>query len=205
VVRLEIKTNFADVQRGLDRLRSDVASKALASAVNRTIEQARTEMSREIRRDYRLSAAEVRERLRIKRASFRAGRFGIEASLTGTGKGGRGRSMNVIRFVERKVTLAEARRRGKAGTLNQLRVQIKTTGGPQVIKGAFIANKGRTVFIRKGKERLPIKAVQTIDVPQMFNAKRINSAVMRAIRDKFPRIAEREIAYFTARFNGGRA
>lgn len=98
--------------------------------------------------------------------------------------------------MERSVTLAEARRRAKGGTLNQLRFKFKRRGGKTTITGAFIANHGRTVFVRTGKTRLPIKAVRTIGVPQMFSTKKNITMIKRWISTNFPRIFEREFNYF---------
>jgi len=201
-MQLTISHNFPDVARRLDSMRQEVRDKALVSAVNKTIEQGRTQMIREIASDYMVTASYVRERLRIKRASARQGRLQIEATLDGSN--GKKRSANMIRFLERKTTMAEARRRGKAGTLNQLFFKVKRSGGKKAIAGAFIGNKGRTVFMRDGKARLPIHAVQTIDVPQMFNQKRINAAVVAALIAKFPAIFEREAAFYLRRFGEGK-
>lgn len=197
-MKIDIKTNFADVQRKLEELRSDIGDKVRASAMNRTLEQARTQMVREITAEYNLPTAYVRDMLRIQRASLKMGSFMMQASLIG-GDGKR-RSANLIRFIERYVTLAQAKKRVKAGTLNQLLFQIKKAGGKKIISGAFIGNKGRTVFIRTGKSRLPIKALSTIDVPQMFNQRRINAAVVSAINTKFPEIFERELRYYITKF-----
>lgn len=197
-MRLTIKTNFPQVQRALDQLQDEVAAKATARAVNATIAQAKTEMGRQIRQEYVVDARFVRERLRIKRATFFKGALAIEATLSATEKP---RSANLIRFAARRV---------KAG----VSVKIKRAGARKVVQGAFIGNKGRTVFERvpgsvmksrsksKGKlHREAIKPMQTIDVPQMFNAKRINAAVVAAMRAKFPAIFERELAYALASFN----
>jgi len=177
-MKLSIETNFKDVARQLKTLQADIASKATASALNKTVAQAKTAMGREITSEFNISAADVREKLRIKRATARGGLVNIEAVLEAATKNGRGRGLNLIRFLERSTSLAQARKRGKAGTLNQLHVQIKRTGGRKALPGAFIGNKGRTVFVRVGKERLPIKALTTIDVAQMFNTKRINAKVV---------------------------
>ena len=199
-MQISIKHNFPEVQRSLNALHADIRAKALASAMNKTVEQARTQMTREITSEYNVTSAYVRERLRIKRASFKAGMFEMEASLVGGD--GKKRSANMIRFLEKWVTLAQARKRAKAGTLNQLHFKVRKAGGKKVITGAFIGNKGRTVFIREGKARLPIKALQTIDVPQMFNQKRINARVVAAIKDKFPGLFAREAKFYLAKFNG---
>lgn len=198
-MQLTISTNFPAIQKQLEQMRSDIAEKAAARAVNRTIEQAKTDMSREIRQEFVLTADEVRQQLRIRRAGFKGGRFTIEAALIGGRP--KGRSLNVIRFIERKVTRAEGKRRKKAGTQEQLFVQIKRAGGKKALgPRAFIGNKGRTVFERVGKGRLPIKPIRTIDVAQMFNTRRVNEVVVRKMREKFPVIFAREAAFYLRKF-----
>ena len=195
-MQLSIKTNFPDIAKQLATLQSDVRTKALTSAVNKTVEQAKTQMVREITSEFNVQAGYVRDRLNIRRASFKAGELGIEATLLGSGK----RSANLIRFMEKFVTLAQSRKRAKAGDLSQLRFKIKKAGGMRVITGAFIGNQGRTVFIRTTNKRLPIKALSTVDVPGMFNTRRINNKVVAAMKDKFPVIFQREAAYYTSKF-----
>lgn len=189
-MRLTIATNFPEVERSLDRLRADVADTVRVRAVNRTMEQARTAMSREIRQDYALTASYVRERLFVSKAVFRGGRLSVEATLTGSGSRRGSRAANVIAFGARQV---------KTG----VSVRIKKGGGRKVIAGAFIGNKGRTVFRRTGAKRLPIEPVQTIDVPQMFNSKRVNQAVIRVIEQRFPEVFARELNFALNRFKRG--
>ena len=65
-------------------------------------------------------------------------------------------------------------------------VKILKSGPRKVITGAFIGNKGRTVFTRvQGAGRLPIKAVETVDIPQMFNTRRINAKVVQRMGEIF--------------------
>ena len=200
-MQLSIQTNFADVARQLKTLRADIASKATASALNKTVAQAKTKMGREITSEFNISASDVRDKLRIKRATARGGLVAIEAVLEAATKSGRGRGLNLIRFLEKSTSLAQARKRGKAGTQNQLHVQIKRSGGRKALGSAFIGNKGRTVFVRVGKERLPIKALTTIDVAQMFNTKRINARVVELIEARFATIFANEVKFYTERFN----
>lgn len=201
-----IRTNFPDIQRKLDVLQSDIATKATVRAVNRTMEQAKVQMARVITQEFNVDRTYVRERLRIKRASAKGGRFRIEASLAGGGAAGAKRSANLIRFIEKSITLKQgAVRVRKEGSRPELRFQIKRKGGRKVIAGAFIGNKGRTVFIREdGAGRLPIRALQTIDVAQMFNTKRINSVIVRTMLTKFPEVWAREVRFYTQKFGGGR-
>lgn len=197
-MRITIDTNFPQVQRELASLRREIADQATARALNATIAQARTQMSREIRREYMVDTRFIAQRLRVKRATFFNGRLGLEAVLDAQEKP---RSANVIRFAAKKV------RDGVA-------VKIKRQGGRQVIRNAFIGNKGRTVFTRVpgtkmasrrygGKHGEQIEPVQTIDLPQMFNAKRIKAAVVAAMEARFPAIFERELAFLLGRFNRG--
>ncbi len=187
-MNFNIKTNFPEVQRAIKQLQQDVARKATASALNKTVAQAKTAMSREIRAEFVLPAAKVNEALRINRARASSGQFSLEASLESPTK--RGRSLNLANF--------SARQTSKGVTF-----KIKRNGGRQLIPGAFLINGGKTVMIRQGKRRLPIKALQTIDVAQLFISRRINSKVLRFIVDKFPTLFENEARFFTNRFNQG--
>lgn len=201
-MKLTITTNFPQVQASLDRLQRDVGQKALASALNKAIEQARTQMTREIPREFNVTAAFVRERLSIKRARAFGAALSLEATLAAGN--GRKRSANIVRFLEKSVTLAQARKRAKDGTLNRLYVQVLRKGGRKPLgSNMFLGNKGRTVFKREGKARLPISPVQVIDIAQMFNTRRINRVVVDKLQQKLPEIFEREAAFYLARFNAG--
>lgn len=203
-MELKITNNFPAVTAKLAALEKGVGNRALASAVNKTMAQASTQMAREIVAEFNVTSTYVKQRLRVRRASAKGGRFAIEASLIG-GSGKR-RSANIIAFVEKVVSLAEGKRRAKAGTLRSVFVKVKRKGGKKPVagkygQGAFIGNKGRTVFERVGPKRLPIEPVRTIDVAQMFNARRINRVVIAAIQAKFPGIFASEARFFLARFN----
>jgi len=202
-MRITIETNFPQVQRALQGLQREVADKATARALNATIAQARTQMSREIRREYMVDTRFIGQRLRLKKATFRNGRLGLEAALDAQEKP---RSANVIRFAVKK----KKGKKGKDGVL----VKVKRGEPAKLIRNAFIGNKGRTVFSRvdgtkmasrsgsKGaKHREQIEPVQTVDVPQMFNARRIKAAVVAAMEARFPAIFERELAFLLGRFN----
>lgn len=101
--------------------------------------------------------------------------------------------MNLIAFETGTLTKRTAKKAGRAGAAGQLGFQILRSGGRKVIPGAFVGNKGRTVFIREGKGRTPIKALNTIDVPQMFNTKRVNQVVRRVMIERFGANFKREL------------
>ena len=189
---ISIRTNFPEVTAQLKRLADDVGNKALVRSLNKTIDQGKTQMARTISQEFRIAVGAAKDRLKVSKANAKQGNLGFEVSLEATRKG-KGRALNLIAFVENKTTLGEARKRAKKGTQSQVYFQVKRSGGKKYIKGAFIANKGRTLFIRTGKDRLPIKSVSTIDIPSMFNTKRINAAVVQVMRDKFEANFDREL------------
>jgi hypothetical protein len=214
-MQINVTTNFPDVARKLSELQEGVRGAALTSAINKTLDQAKTAMVRGITAEFNVKAAYVRDRLRVVRASKKGGLFSIEGSLRGGSD--RKRSANIIAFIENSVSLAQARKRRKDGTLGALFAKFKKTSGKKLVKGkygqgAFIGNKGRTVFERVpgtragsrkwgGKHGEQIAPVQVIDVSQMFNTKRINAVVVATMKAKFPEVFEREARFYTERFN----
>ncbi len=200
-MRIDVRDNFSEVQRALRQTQKDIAEKAMARALNRTAEQGNTQMVRAIAKEFNIAQADVRSKITVSRAHPGKGGAFLTVDLKAL-QSKRGRGFNVIRFLEKSTSLAQAKKRKKAGTIDQLHFQIKRSGGKRIIKGAFIGNKGRTVFMREGKERLPIKAVTTIDIPQMFNTKRINQRVVRFMVDKFPSVLQRELEFYTRKVTG---
>lgn len=158
--------------------------KATVMGINKTATKAKTEMKRAISSEYMVTQREIAPRLSIRKAKRGSIQAWLEPFASPSKPGAR--SMNLIHFLEKKVTLAEGRRRKKSGTQNQLRFKIKRVGGLKTIKGAFVGNKGRTIFKRSGKGRLPIEGVQTIGVRAMFSTKKINNRVIAKIRKDGP-------------------
>ena len=192
-MRIEVKHNLGDIAKKLAKMQHEIQNKVLAQTLNALANEAKRDMAQEIASEFNVTRREALEYLRIDRATAKAGARFLVATLYAPPRK-KGRGFNLIRFVEKKVTFAEARRRKKAGTLAQLRVQIKRGGGLKTLHGAFIANNGRTVFVREGRVRLPIKALTTIDVPQMFNTKRVKSRVVAKVKARAPYMLRDKLA-----------
>ena len=198
--KFSVETSFPEIQRALDSMQKDMRERVLVRTLNGVTTQGRTRMSREIRQEFNLSAAKVNEALAVRPARWVRGNVILEAELYSPGRYGK-RSLNVINF--------QARQTSKGVT-----VSITRGGGRKLIAEAFLGNKGRTVFQRvegkvmgsrmhsKGaKHRQAIAPVQTIDVPQMFNTRRLNVRVVDFMVELFPRLFAREAAYYIDRFN----
>lgn len=202
MIRMTVDVDTSRFEARLRALSESQQARAIANALNKTADRAKTASVRDITKDFNLSASEVRNRLDVRRA-YSKGRARLEAGIRITGR----RDMNLIRFAERSITLAQARKRARAGeggtmTLRtggqvqkalQLRVKVRRQGGWKVIPGAFIGNNGRTVFRRIGSSRLPIEAMTTVDVPQLMVSEIGRRNFERTVRDAFPNLLRHEI------------
>lgn len=196
---ISIRNNFPQVVAALNRLPDDVGNKAMVRALNATISQGIPRMAQQISREFRIPSSKIKERLSIRKASARGGVLRFEAVLEAKARG-KARSLNLIGFVSGTT-------RPKPWSGKQLKIQIKRGGGKKSITGAFIGNDGRTVFVRvpgkytsgrvnksgSSKHAQAIRALNTIDVPQMFNTKRINSVVRKVLLEQFEKNFTREL------------
>jgi hypothetical protein len=178
-MQITVKFDTRKLQKELDRVRKGLADRASNMALNKTIAKARTESYSVIRSEYNIKQRDVAKRLRVLKAGRRR-HYAVLEPRPG------GRALNVRRFTRAK-RLDPRRKR-------QLTFQIRR-GKRVQIPGAFIGNKGRTVFRRVGHKRLPIEPVYTIGVPQMFGARRVRERVLARIRKEFPIEMDRAVRH----------
>jgi len=209
MITLSLQDDFAALDRRLERM-LDPAARGVATrqALNKVAAKARTTARRQVRAHYNLKASEINPRISLApaRGSDLDRLIAVVQALPSPSTPGR--SMNVIRFVVRRVSRQERQRRktrgidsvvrretrrGRTRTFPVLFFQIRRDGVPQRIRGAFIGNRGRTVFRRLVRGRLPIESVQTIDVTQMFAARKVLDPVVQRIRDELPIEVERAL------------
>lgn len=211
MVTISIESNFKEVKKKMSALHDDIRGKALAAAINRTADKGRTEATRQISSVYAIKQTDVRPNVLVRKASAKGG-YQLVAIIEAFPRRRGHRSRNVALFSPKQKSGRKTKsirfKIGQKWITKDVRigggvtVKIKRGGPRKMIEGAFIGNKGRTVFIREnGASRLPIKAVETIDIPQMFNSRRINNAIIRKIEQEFPVEAERAMRYFIERFN----
>ncbi len=195
------------IKSALSALSQDLRDKAAVMALNKVGPKARTEMTRAITEQYNIKRADVTASLSLKGARVDS----LQVVLNPFAGGRRGRAMNLIHFFDHKTTLREAKRAKKAGKRSGVVVngreypllyfKIKRNEAAKPVPGAFIGNHGRTVFMREGNGRLPIKAVSTVGVPQMFSTKQISQRVLNRINAELPVEFERAARVLLERFN----
>jgi hypothetical protein len=200
MITINIKADF-DATIARLKAKGKAVERAQVSALNKAAAQSRTQMQRAITSTYNLSAGFVKERLSVRRA-FRNGALAFSADLLGSD---RKRSMNLIHFAQSRLSGKEKaawRKQASEGrkfTRPPIPFIIKRGGGRVYVKGAFVGNDGRTVFMREGKSRLPIKAAQTIGVKGMFRSRKNTGEVTSWLRANLPRIFESELRYYMGR------
>jgi hypothetical protein len=203
---LTIKLEGIDLMRKLDVLPESLQGPAMQAAINKTADKAQAEVNRAIRDEYAVNASEVRNAITMRKA--RKGDLQAVIRVFGSANK-RGRSLNMIHFLAAMQAAGLAvKTRGAVGVKRkdisalgkQLGFLIKKGGGLKKIQGAFVGNKGRTVFMREGKGRLPIKPVQVIGFSQMFSSRKISDRVMAKIRADLPVEVDRAIKAQLARF-----
>lgn len=208
MLRIDVRHNIGQQVKQLAKLRDDVRDKAIAAALNKTTDKARTAMNRQITSEFAIKASDVRAQLSVRKASAKSNR--LEATLQAFPRRRGHRSRNVMLFNARpapgrkKQSVVAKMPDGSFRTMivpvgGGVTVKIKRNGPRKLIPGAFIGNQGRTVFIRDGKGRLPIHGVETIDVPSMFNTRRLHAAVVKKIQADFPVELARAIKMMAAR------
>ena len=186
--RIDVRTDFAGTQRQLERLRRDVRDQVIARTLNRVGDAVRTTATRQITGTYNLTAAKTRDRLFVQRA-FANARLSVTVGVQSRfGK----RATNVITFGAKEL---------KRGGVS---VKIRRDSPPIRGAGWFILTNKRTggtfVAKRTGSGRADIDPVRTIDVGQMFNSREVNAALLRTVRDRFPREFAQQLRFATRRF-----
>lgn len=159
----------ADVQQALRELSHAKAQvrQAAARALNRTAEQVQSAAVKEIARETGLKQKDVRVAMSRRRAKA----SNLVAVVIATG-----RAVNLIRFT--KQTREQARRAGG--------VIANAWGKSRLYPGTFIANLGRTVFVRRGKERLPIRAVHGPSIPREMAREKVAKHLETVIKTRWP-------------------
>lgn len=217
-VKIDVR-GIDDVMRNLKRIGDDLGrAQATGAALNKVAAKASAEINRSISQRYAIKADQVRNSVFVSPASAKSGKLSAEINIFGS-PSKRGRSMNMIRFLAAlqaagravKARGAKASRKELKALGAQLGFQVLRGGAMKQIPGAFVGNKGRTVFMRvEGKQMKSrggkltkhseaIVPVQVIGVSQMFNSRAINSRVMAKIADDLPIEMQRAVEMILAR------
>lgn len=166
MIGVDVRSNAREVIAEIDAWQRTEHPLAMARALNRTIDGARTQAVREIRSRYKVRADVVRKAFATQKATRETLRAVLQAS---------GRPLPLIGFGARQV---------RAG------VSVAIKDGRKVVKHAFVQTIARTgyvgVFQRKpGVARLPIKQLYSISVPGVFMIDDVQAAMNATSTERF--------------------
>jgi len=157
------------------------AQQAMARAMNRAIEGARTAAAKAIRGEYRVGAADVKKTMTLRRAT--PDRLDAE-----------------VKSVAPRVPLyAFAPRPSEPGTGGRkrptLRVGVKRAGGRKPLKGAFVVRLGKALHVasRRGSKRFPLDVHYGPAVPQMLGVESVTRKVEAIAQQRLDARLEHEI------------
>lgn len=127
------------------------APNAISSALNRTVTNIASNITKEVRARYHIKAGDVNSSIKKTKST--------KSSLSAEVRS-RGTTIPLDKFKVSPKTVNPKRK-------SQLKIAVKKDGIKQVL-GAFIANlNGIKAFKREGKSRLPIKRLFGPSIPQM--------------------------------------
>lgn len=147
--------------RMLEQLQKDT-ERATVMALNRVAVTVRAEASRSVSKASGMKVSEVKEKMPL----VKADRSTLTATIIA-----KPWSPNLIRYQARQT---------KAG------VSAKAWGQRKIYPRTFIGNKGRTVFTRVGKARLPLKALHGPSIPREFIKDANLTAMKSVVTNRFP-------------------
>jgi len=200
-VRSDVRRAVVEIQK----LREDVSTKATYRALNRALDKVATETGREIRKVYNVKQRAIKSALRKRRAHPKS----LFARLIVEGV-----RLNLIEFAARAVNPwnVPGRRRRPGGGVS---VQVKRASGRKVIRGAFItaatANNARgggsagmrQVWTRVGADRLPIRTLRSLSVPQAFSNQAVLAALRTVAAETFNKNFQQQIRFLSGMPGGG--
>lgn len=153
------------------------APQAISSALNRAVTTVAASVSKEVRKEYVIKSADIKETLEKTKAS--------KTNLSAIVKS-RGSLIPLDRF---KVTPRKVTPKRKT----PIKIGVKKDG-TKSLKGAFVGDiSGIKIFKRSGRKRLPIDRLFGPSVPQMIKSEDVRLQINTAGREMFERRLDHEI------------
>jgi hypothetical protein len=184
MIGVNVRSNFDRVIAEFTPLHKGIIDKAKVRALNRTMDSVQTVAIKKIRERYNVKAAVVRKAMKKLRAHRAQGSAFAMLEISGA-----------------RLPLIEFAATWKRGQKIGASVKVLRGGPRKRIPGAFIGVHGytgaRQVFVRRGRERYPIKSLRSVSVPQQFANKVVREAVDVAVRDAFDKNFRQQLKFLS--------
>ncbi len=172
-MKIDVRSNIKEVSKTMSKLDRQVIPKATVMGLNKGITNVRTQVVRRVSKTTGIKQKHLRQLITVSKAGKVKGPVAVFAL--------REKYPNLIRFNARKVKLG---------------VSATAWGFRKIYEGAFIGNKGRTVFARETKKNLPIEALPGPSAAVQMVREKIDEAVAAIGIDKFNAEFQRQIQRF---------
>jgi len=184
-----VQHDLKQLRRQLRGLEKQAAPQATVRTLNRVAESAKVASTKNIASQMGSRQAGVKRRIQTIKATHKQ----LWATLVA-----HGRQLQLIEFVvgSKKPTQQKGGKRGL--------VRTKVYGKNKTYRTAFIAprrsgSSKTTMYIRKGKERKPVRLMHGPGIEQLFK-QRENDAIMQAkVRERFPVEFKRNLKFYVER------
>lgn len=180
---MDLKIGFdqkqlADVEKLLDHIPRG-AERACSRALNRTTTGVRTQATRSIRDIYVIKAGDVRETMRVDKATPNK----LRARLVSRGA--------VLGLQHFSYSPKNPNQRPKIG----VRIRVRKASSAKPIAGTFLISGKTGIFQRKGKERFPLERKSGPAVPSMMKTAVDERGLQEKAEERLARELEHEVDY----------
>jgi hypothetical protein len=204
---MDIQIEFEGIAHIIEKFNQKTVQQATSSALNKTADQTLTFVSKEIREEYNITAAEVRKNLRV---TYRANNSSLTACISGKGRGFSLFSFSAKQagVIANKKSFRYTRKASRTGAQSQLRhggavtVLVRLSSGRKevhTVPKAFIQQTRsgtQGVFMRKGKERTPLKFLYGPGVGKLLGTKNLSQKSREFAIRKFRELLPHELAFY---------
>jgi hypothetical protein len=202
-MQISLNSDFPDLINNIRQLPEKIQKKVLVPALKDVSKLGRTQAIRSIGQEFNLDRPTISSAFSIKVSkdpSFSVNGIAYQATLTASS--GRKRAFNIIRFLEKKITLAQSRKRRKSGSQSQLHVKVLKSGGFKSLgKNAFIFKNGKTVFRRIPNSK-KIEPISTIGISQMFSTRRLKEPTVFKMKSSLLRYIQYSLDRYLKNIKG---
>lgn len=214
-----LSLNVTGIEQARQLFGGKLVDQAVKSTLNKLAEQARTAVSKEIRKTYNIKARDLNAAMKVQRVRAGAQESHIIAAGPRFSLMYFDPQQTIIRgnsaiITRRAAGGGLASRRTRAGNKQRgVTVKVKKSEGRKVVKGrnrfgAFMAQarRGREtggsmqIFVRDGRNRLPIDKLTGPAVAQMLGQK--TNVVQEFINSESGRIFSHELDFFASKVVG---
>lgn len=178
------------IAKALSRLPKEL-NPAIASAVNKTMDSAVTQIKKEVAKEYTVKQKDIAKAIVKKRATT------SNLTAAAIAEGGQ---VALYKFKHTPIEPPKSLGIGVNSYKQPVKAQVKKGGSKKVVKNkvgnkAFIRtfHGNHMIFARKGKNRYPIEKLFALSIPQMISDKNDSKGSIKRIKARTNEMLEKKV------------